>query len=107
MTIGEYIVEKLSLWSVIYSDALIEAELSKLNLIATEEYASNNAEKVDLFFYNILPEMLLMPENVREGGYSISYDKKTMESYYSLLSQRLGMPNLLPKPTITDISNEW
>ncbi|WP_018675728.1 DUF6706 family protein [Riemerella columbina] len=107
MTIGEYIQEKLSLWSVSYSDALIGAELSKLNLQATEEYVSNNAEKVDLFFYNVLPEMLLMPNSVSEGGYSISYDKKAMESYYNLLSKRLDLPNLLPQPTITDISNQW
>lgn len=107
MTIREYIVEKLSTWNVSNSTILIDIELEKMNVNPLENYNSINASQVDLFFYNMLPEMLLMPNSVSEGGYSISYDKKAMESYYNLLSKRLDLPNLLPQPTITDISNQW
>ncbi|MEE3723990.1 DUF6706 family protein [Riemerella anatipestifer] len=107
MTIGEYIKEKLNLWSVSHSDALISAELSKLDLQMESEYNNETASKLDLFFYNLLPEMLLLPNSISEGGYSISFDKKAVEDYYQMLCNKLGKPNLLPKPIIKDISNQW
>lgn len=105
MTIGDYIKEKLSIWSVEYSDALIQLELSKLNLQASETITGE--VNLDLFFYNVIPDILFGPGSVSEGGYSISYDKAGMLAYYAHLSQKLEKPNILSQTTIKDASNKW
>ncbi|QNS40191.1 hypothetical protein H0S70_07195 [Chryseobacterium manosquense] len=105
MTIGDYIKEKFSNWSVNYSDAMIEVELSRLGLSASDSITSET--NTDNFFYNIIPDLLSTPKSVSEGGYSISYDKEAMTIFYKVLSKRLGLPNNLSANTITDITNRW
>lgn len=108
MTIGEYIKEKLSTWSVSYSDAMIALELSRVNLTASDSVTEEI--NFDSFFYNVIPDLLSAPSSVSEGGYSVSFsaeDKKAILAYYSMIAKRLGKPNLLSANTITDISNRW
>lgn len=108
MTIGEYISEKFRLWGLAgVSTEMISAEATRVGLRAEEEYNASVSDKISLFFYHILPEMLLAPSSLSEGGTSVSFDRKALEQYYSLLSQKLGLPNLLPSAKITDISNQW
>ena len=105
MTIGDYIKGKFNLWSVDLSDDFIALELSRVNLDSASEmdYASN----VDEFFYNVIPDLILMPSNVSEGGFSLSYDKNAMSAYYKMLCTKLGKPNLLSQNTIKDITSKW
>lgn len=105
MNLGEYIQEKFSQWSVSFSDALIEVELNRLGMSASD--AISGASNLDEFFYNVLPDILLLPNNVSEGGYSVSYDKDALMSYYKLLATRLKKPDLLSKDTIKNASNKW
>lgn len=105
MTIGEYIKEKTSLWSVELSDAYLTLELSKLEFSASDTITGET--NLDQFFYNVIPDIILLPKSVSEGGFSISYDKDAITAYYKILAARLGLPNLLAKDTITDITNRW
>lgn len=105
MTIGDYIKEKFSNWSVSYSDAMIEVELARLGLSASDSITSEI--NTDKFFYNVIPDLLLIPKSVSEGGYSISYDKEAMTIFYKVLAKRLALPNNLSANTITDITNRW
>lgn len=105
MTIGEYIKEQLSMWSVSFSDAFIELELARLGLSPSETITGES--NTDLFFYNVIPSLLSAPSSISEGGYSISYDKAAMVSYYSLLARRLGKKDILSANTITDITSRW
>lgn len=105
MTIGDYIREKLSNWSVSLSDALIDVELARLNMSASDDVTSEI--NTDRFFYNVIPDLLFIPKSVSEGGYSISYDKDAMTIFYKVLAKRLGLPNNLSANTITDITNRW
>ena len=105
MNLGKYINEKFSQWSVSYSDALIEVELNRLGLSASDTITG--ASNLDEFFYNVLPDILLLPTNVSEGGYSVSYDKDALTAHYKLLAERLGKPDLLSKNKIRDASNKW
>lgn len=105
MKIGDYIKEKLSTWSVSLSDAMIDVELSRLGLSASDTITSE--VNTDKFFYNIIPELLLSPKSVSEGGYSISYDKDAMVAFYRMLTKRLGLSDSLSTNTITDITNRW
>ena len=105
MTIGEYIKEKFSLWSVELSDGLIALELSRLNL--TSSVTISGETNLDLFFYNVIPDIISMPSSISEGGFSISYDKNALLKYYSMISKKLGKPDLLSDNTITDITSKW
>lgn len=105
MTIGDYIKEKLSLWSVEYSSDMIDLELSKLGLSSLETITGET--NLDLFFYNVIPDILLMPKSVSEGGYSISYDAAGMKAYYSMVAKRLGLNDQFGNNQIIDITNRW
>lgn len=105
MTIGNYIKAKFNLWSVELSDDFINLELSRINLNAADNMTS--ASNVDEFYYNVIPDLLLMPSNVSEGGFSISYNQNAMTSYYKMLCTKLGKQNLLSQNTIKDITSKW
>lgn len=105
MTIGEYVQEKFSNWSVEYSDGMVAAELARVNLDPSDTIT--NDINLDTFFYNIFPDIILLPKSVSEGGYSIAYDKDALLKYYSMLARRLGKPDLLSDNTITDITAKW
>lgn len=105
MTIGDYIKEKLSLWSVELSDELISLELARVELISSE--AVTDKINFDNFFYNVIPDIILIPSNISEGGFSIGRNKDSIEAFYNLICQRIGKPNMLNKNTITDITSKW
>lgn len=105
MTVGDYISGKLEFWGIDYPKQVIELEAAKIGYSAESEITADM--NLDLFFYNVIPDILLLPSNVSEGGYSISFDKKAMVEYYSLISARLGKPNRLSVNTIKDITNRW
>ncbi|ASK29730.1 hypothetical protein CEY12_06250 [Chryseobacterium sp. T16E-39] len=105
MTIGDYIKEKLSTWSVEFSDDLIALELSRLNLVSSDTITGET--NLDKFFYTIIPDLISMPSSISEGGFSIGYDKPSLLKYYSMLARKLGLPDLLSENTITDITSKW
>lgn len=105
MTIGDYIKEKLSTWSVEFSDELIALELSRLNLVASDTITGET--NLDKFFYIIIPDLISMPSNISEGGFTIGYDKAALLKYYSMLARKLGLPDLISENTITDITSRW
>lgn len=109
MKITEFVVEKLSIWGVEYSDKLIVAEMQKVGLSENEDYTEATSGKVDLIFYNIIPDLMMMPNSVSEGGYSISYDKKALANFYGQLSKKLGKVNQLTEANnqIKDITHLW
>ena len=105
MTVGNYIKAKFNLWSVDLSDDFIALELARVNIDSASEMDS--ATNVDEFFYNVIPDLILIPSNVSEGGFSLSYDKNSMNAYYKMLCTKLGKPNLLSQNTIKDITSKW
>ena len=104
MTIGNYIKAKFNLWSVELSDDFISLELSRVNLRFEEDMTATS--NVDEFYYNVIPDLLLMPSSVSEGGFSISYDKEAMKNFYSMIATKLGKPNVL-SGTIKNITHKW
>lgn len=105
MTVGEYVKLKLSQWSFDYSEDLLSAEIFKAGINPSSDFNENtNTDKV---FYNILPDILFVPKSVSEGGYSVTYNSEGMTAYYELVCKRLGLPNMLAKNTITDITHKW
>lgn len=109
MKITEFVVEKLNTWGLEYSDKLILAEMQKIGLSGEEIYADTVPEKVDLIFYNIIPDLMMMPSSVSEGGYSVSYNKQALANFYKYLCEKLGKANLLVDSNnqIKDITRLW
>lgn len=106
MIIRDYIKAKFSLWSVELSDEQIDLEIVRLGLDPSETITEEI--NLDLFFYTIIPDILLTPTNVSEGGFSISFDKSALLKYYSMLAKKLRKQDLLSeKSTIKDITNQW
>lgn len=109
MKIKDFVVEKLSAWGLEYSEALLLAEISRVGLNGDAEYDSNASQGIDLIFYNIIPDLMMRPSNITEGGFSISYDKKSLTNFYNQLCRKLGKPSLLVSNdnSITDITKQW
>lgn len=105
MTIGNYIKEKFKLWAVDYSADAIDLELALLGLSSEDEATPET--NLDRFFYNVIPDILMMPKSVSEGGYSISYDAGALKAYYSLMAKKLGLSDNLSSDKIIDITNRW
>lgn len=105
MTIGEYIQEKFNLWSVEYSEAMVNIEVARIGLSASE--IMSETTNLDNFFYNVIPDIISMPSSISEGGYSISYDKEALLKYYSMVARKLGKPDLFSENTISDITARW
>jgi len=105
MTIGDYIQEKLSLWSVDLSDELIALELKRVGLNSSDDIAGEI--NFDNFFYNVIPDFILIPSSISEGGFSVGRNKDAIEAYYASICQRTGKSNLLVKNTIIDITSKW
>jgi len=105
MTIGDYIREKLSIWSVEFSDELIDLELLRVDIDSSDTITAEI--NLDNFFYNVIPDIILIPSNISEGGFSIGRNKDAIETFYDLVCQRTGKPNMLNKNTIKDITSKW
>ena len=106
MNIGDYIKEKLAIWSVDLSMDRINTELTKINLSSSDEVRADT--NLDLFFYNVIPDIMMQPSSISEGGYSVSFDKDVIRSYYNFLCGKLGKPNMLEQNnSIKDITSRW
>ena len=106
MNIGDYIKEKLAIWSVDLSMDRIDAELTKINLSSSDEVRADT--NLDLFFYNVIPDIMMQPSSISEGGYSVSFDKDVIRSYYNFVCGKLGKPNMLEQNnSIKDITSRW
>ena len=54
-------------------------------------------------------DILLQP-NIQEGGYSVQYDKPSIEKWYNAELSRLGLQNSIElslAPKVRDASNRW
>lgn len=109
MNIRDFIMEKISTWGMNYSPNILQVEIQKVGLNPQEQYTPLMSKKIDLVLYHIIPDLLIQPQSISEGGYSVSYDKKGLTSFYLQLCKQLGKPNIIEDKTNTviDISQKW
>lgn len=105
MKIGDYIKSKFGLWSIEVSEDIVSLELSRVNLNSQDEMTSD--VNLDEFYYNVIPDLILMASNVSEGGYSISYNKDAMISFFGAVCSRLKKPNPFSDNSVQDITDKW
>ena len=109
MNIGDYIKEKLATWSVDLSADRIDAELERVGLSSSDVVGRET--NLDLFFYNVIPDIMMQPSSISEGGYSVSFDPKMYHLWNwtnNFLCGKLGKPNILEQNnSIKDITSRW
>jgi len=96
MTIREYISQKYASLGLILS----EADLLDMDLMSPDdEVTANNREDIHKSFVNHIPELLIKPQSISEGGVSISRaQKQDIEAYYKSECKKLGLyDTLTPK----------
>lgn len=104
----EYIKEQLMACQANVSDGLLIAEMNAVGLDESTEIDAESRTKAQKAMFHLIPIILTSPSSISEGGYSISYDKNALMSYYRYLSAQLGEEDTLTKhPTITDISDRF
>ena len=106
MLLKDYIKDKLSSFGYDLSTNELNALMIDNSIDDTDDYESILAKKV---IANIIPELLLIPESVTEGGYSVKYNREGLLTYYNILCEDLGIENKLveKQPTIKNLSNRW
>lgn len=104
-TVREFITAKLERFNIELSTAEMDALVVDQGLNLDAAYNSSTATIAKKAILEIIPELLLSPD-VREGGYSQSWDTEGIKAYYNMLCAELKVPNkLIPK--VTDKSYMW
>lgn len=108
MTIGEYIEKKIGQLNLGIPKDISEEVMVGLDIVESAQLDKEGLKQVDLFFYTVIPELLIKPLRVSEGQYSVGFDKDAIIAYYSMLARKLGLDdNLSEMNRITDITDRW
>lgn len=108
MLVKDYVIERFNELGFGLSDETLSAEMGLVGLVDTDIVSEENNLKVYRLLYNVIPFVLLQPKSVKEGGYSITFDKDYLLTYYRFLCKRLGLKNELEvNPTVEDITEQW
>lgn len=93
MTIREYISQKYASLGLVLS----EADLVDMGFMSPDDDVTTiNKESIQIGFVCSIPGLLLRPQNISEGGVSITRaQKQDIELYYKSECKRLGLNDTL------------
>lgn len=94
VTNKDYFKSKLSRLSITMSDADLDIFFASKQI--NESGTLEKPDEMDVAFTEIVLELLAKPD-VSEDSYSVKWDRKALERWYSIECNRLGIPNLLTK----------
>lgn len=109
MTVTDYIESKFRTFGI----SMSEADLLDVWTGNNAELSAENKSDVEIAMAGFIPQLLLRPTSVSEGGVSLSFNVQAIKDYYAFLCKKYGLEDLLnSKPiseisTITDISDRW
>ena len=110
MTIRDYINAKLKQWNAEVSEENIQIAFTTSGVNENEELTpKTEISSAYLVLYKIIPDIILFtPTSISEGGYSITYDKGAMSAFYSMVANKINMPDELSgKNIVKDITKKW
>ena len=70
------------------------------------ELTEENKVEVEIAIAGFIPQLLLRPKSISEGGYSVSYDTQAIKDYYAFLCKKYGIENEIGS-SISDASELW
>nr|WP_319268323.1 DUF6706 family protein [uncultured Draconibacterium sp.] len=103
MTITDYIKSKFQTFGISMSEADlfdIWPDGGDSNITTT------NKDEVDKAIAGFIPQLLLRPKSVSEGGYSVSYDVDAIKEYYAFLCKKYELEDVLSS-RIIDKTDTW
>lgn len=85
------------------SDASLEGILLRESLDGFTDFSAANIRNVDIAMAKSIPILLLSPQSVSEGGYSLSRAQRdSIETYYSFMCKKYGIKNeLTQRPKVS------
>ena len=102
MTIREYITDKFQSFGINVSEADLVDMLNDTDFNSSDEASGDalNVANIAITKYSLY--LLCHPTSINESGFSMSWDPKGLEKFYSAMCIRYGLDNELPdRPTIT------
>lgn len=103
MTVNEYISQTFLDFGVRLSEASILGIVRRNKLGEYDEIGAGNFNQVEIAVVKSIPLLLLTPQNVSEGGLSISRAQRdSITTYYRARCKDLGLKDeLTHKPKVT------
>ncbi|RKT01100.1 DUF6706 family protein [Chryseobacterium defluvii] len=103
VTNKDYFQSKLRRLSITMSDEDLDVFFASKQI--TESGDLDKPDQMDIAFTEIVLELLVKPD-ISEDSYSVKWDRKALETWYSIECSRLGIPNLITqgKDEVKDIS---
>lgn len=72
------------------------------------ELSSENKRDVEIAIAGFIPQLLLRPKSVSEGGVTISFDTQAIKDYYAFLCKKYDLKDTLNGISIiSDASDIW
>lgn len=109
MLITDYIKSKFQTFDIRMS----EADLLDVWTKEDTELTPDNKREVEVAIAGFIPQLLIRPKSMSEGGYSVSFDIQAIKDYYSFLCKKYDIDDLLNSKAdpdlsvISDASDSW
>ena len=95
MSIKEYISSKFQSFGIQVSEADLFDISFSANMIPDVSISFDNLETVIVAFVQYVPFLMSRPSSVSESGFSMSWDKDALLSFYNAMCKRYGLRNEL------------
>ncbi len=89
MTVLEYYQKRSSVLGLNFSTQAL-TDFIEVSGLATGD-TMDDKDEYDAFYIDIVKGLLIQPQSISEGQYSISYDKKALMDWYLMEARRLGV----------------
>lgn len=109
MTIGDYINARLKQWKVEVSEDIVKIAFVVAKVQPTDDFTSTSENAAFQVLYKLIPDIIIsIPKSISEGGYSITYDKDAMIAFYTMIADKLNLPDEISgKASVKDITRRW
>ena len=105
MSVAEYIQSKFQSFGVTISEAeTLEMSINGC-IDLSADLSVENMKAVSVAMTEFIPSLLLRPQSVGEGGFSMSFNAQSLKDFYGSECLRLGIDNLLSG--VSDASDCW
>jgi hypothetical protein len=103
--VADYIKEKFQSFGITMSEADLFDVCSENG---SNELTTSNKGEVELAIVGFIPQLLLRPKSMTEGGYKVDFDVQAIKDYYAFLCKKYTLADMLNSvSTISDASDLW
>jgi len=105
MKVAAFIQDKFQSFGITVSEAeTLEMSING-GIDLNADLTAENMKAVSVAIAGFIPSLLLRPQSVSEGGFSMSFNAQSLKDFYSSECARLGIENLLSG--VRDASDCW